>query len=105
MKGNSEVWELKAPALVSSAPKETWLLERDSFENTAELGAMPSAASIIYHWNEKSKPESGRLRQKSSTLESCHTCFFFEGYYPRKKTLNLAKPQVVKQILGHLHSR
>lgn len=29
-------WEWKAPALVSSAPKETWLMEPDSFENNSE---------------------------------------------------------------------
>lgn len=60
---------------------------------------MPSAASI-YQWSEIGKPESGGLMWKWSTLESCHACFCFEGYYMGKKLLINGNLQVAEQILG-----
>lgn len=73
-------------------------MEPGSFENTAELRRMPSAASV-YQWSE---PESDGLMWKWSTLESCHACFCFEGYWllHGEKNLINGNLQVAEQILG-----
>lgn len=71
-------------------------------ENSAELGVMPSAASVVHLQGETGKSESGACCSNGPCLNPVF--FALEATSQGKRISILTKLQVVKQIVGDLQS-